>query len=84
MFRVDKDWCMRQKRIVSKRSTAYANSFGLLISLYRIKDQIHRSKAQRRRMLEKIQQKLDTLPAVINKEWYVEKIAELEEQLKGR
>ena len=86
-LQVFKDWVKRQNSTVSKQYiNLFTTSTGFLMILYRIKlDRVgsrYNTKLKRQKRLEKIKSEIMASSSVAPKEWYLEKVKELEEFMK--
>ena len=82
-FQVFKDWIKRQNKIVSKQYIGlFITSSSFLMTLYRVKlDRVgsrYNTSLKRRKILEKIKSEILTSSSIASKEWYLEKVKELE------
>jgi len=82
-FQVFKDWIKRQNKIVSKQYVdLFTTSTSILMILYRIKlDRVgsrYNTASKRKKNLEKMKTEIVASSLVAPKDWYLEKIKELE------
>ena len=82
-FQVFKDWIKRQNKTVSKQYIdLFITSTSFLMNLYRVKlDRIgsrYNTALKRKKILEKIKLEITTSSSVASKEWFLEKVEELE------
>jgi hypothetical protein len=82
-FQVFKDWIKRQNKAVSKQYIdSFITSTSLLMTLYRVKlDRVgsrYNTKMKREKILEKVKSEIIISSLVVPKEWYLEKVEELQ------